>query len=272
MALKALYKTQEEIPTELRELYVQIGDDFVLDLEDKDFKSQLQEFRTNNIDLTKQNRELSERAGEVEALREQIGKYQNIDPERAREAIEKLNSIEEKHLIDAGKLDEVVEQRLQQRIERMRADYEGQITALTASRDDLTKNADTYKSRLAEVVIDNSLQQAISQVAAVRQGAMRDVLARGRESWRLDDDGAPIPFGPDGDVIYGKDGKQPITMEEWAQGLVREANYLFEPNAGGGARGNTGSNDGGSAVIDAGDQDAINSNLENIATGRVQLR
>jgi uncharacterized protein YeeX (DUF496 family) len=272
MGLKALVKSLDEVPEELRELYVQIGEDFVLDVEDKDFKSQLQEFRTNNIDLTKQNRELSTQAQEAAALREQVEKYKDIDPERAREAISRLTDLEEKKLIDAGKLDEVVEQRVNQRIDRMRSEYEGQIQALSQKNDSLSQSADTYKGKLSELVIDHSLQQAISDVATVRQGAMRDVLARGRETWRLDDDGKPVPFGSDDNVLYGTDGKDPMSMEEWAQTLVREAGYLFEPNQGGGAPGNTKQDEAGGMAIDGMDQDSINANLEGIAAGTVQVR
>lgn len=272
MGLKALVKSLDEVPETLRDLYVQIGDEFVLDVEDKDFKSQLQEFRTNNIDLTKQNRELAGAAEEAQALRAQVEKYKDIDPERAREAMQKMQQIEEKKLIDAGNLDEVVNQRLEQRVEAMRADYDGKLNATTAALEKAKQASDNYKSRLSEVVIDNSLQQAISKVAAPRPGAIRDILSRGRDSWRLDDDGKPIPYDSAGDVLYGKDGKQPLTMEEWAQGLAREAAYLFEPNAGGGAPGNSGTGDGDTMVVDSTDQDTINANIENIAEGRVAVR
>jgi hypothetical protein len=272
MALKATVKTLEEVPEELRALYTQDGDVFVLDVDDKDFKNQLQEFRTNNIDLTKRNRELEALAQEAEALKSEFSKFKDIDPERAREALSKLNDIEEKKLMDAGQIDQVVEQRLNQRTERMKADYEGRISALEKQNEELSKSSETYKGQLSEVVIDNSLQQAVGTVATVRQGAMRDILARGRETWRLDDAGKPIPYGPDGNVLYGKDGKVTLTMEEWAQGLAQEANYLFEPNSGGGAPGNQRPSSEGNAVIGVDDQDALNANIEGIAEGRISVQ
>jgi hypothetical protein len=272
MALKALVKSLDEVPQEFRSLYTQDGDHFVLDVDDKDFKTQLQEFRTNNIDLTKRNRDLEAKAKEAETLRAEIAKYKDIDPAKARDALDKLQGLEEQRLIDAGKLDEVVEQRVAQRIERMRSDYEGQVTALNKSLDEITKARDTYKGQLSEVVIDNSLQQSVGTVATVRQGAMRDVLARGRATWKLDDDGKPVPYGPDGNVMYGKDGKKTLTMEEWAQSLIQEANYLFEPNSGGGAPGNQRSSNEAGSVIDIQDQDALNANIEAIAEGKVAVR
>ena len=272
MPLKATVKSLDEVQDELRDLYVQDGDVFVLDVDDKDFKTQLQEFRTNNIDLSRRNRELETLAQEAETLRTEIEKFKDIDPERAREALTKLSAIEEKKLMDAGQLDEVVEQRLAQRTERMKADYEGRITALEKNYEGVTKERDTYKGQLSEVVIDNSLQQAVGTVATVRQGAIRDVLARGRETWRLDEAGKPVPYGPDGNVMYGKDGKATLTMEEWAQGLAQEANYLFEPNSGGGAPGNQKPSSDGGSVVDVDDQDALNSNIEGIAEGRVAVQ
>lgn len=272
MGLKALLKSLDGLPEELQQLYVKVGDDFVLDVDDKDFKDRLGEFRANNIELSNEKKEWSEQAQELEQLRETVAKYKDIDPDKAREAMEKMSHIEEKKLIDAGRLDEVVEQRIEQRVERMRADYEGQIRALTSNNEELQKKSENLGSRLSEVVIDNSLQHAVSKVAQVKQGAMRDIISRGRESWRLDEKGQPVPYGADGDVVYGKDGKQPITMEEWAQSLVQEAGYLFEPNSGGGASGNTRSQGDGLRILDASDTDAVNASLESIASGEVQVR
>lgn len=266
MALKVVVKSLDEVPEALQSFYTQVGEEFVLDADDKDFKDKINEFRNNNIDLKKKLNIAQETENELASLREQMKSFEGVDPEKAKEAMEKMQKIKEKQLIDAGQIEELVHQRT----ERMRSDYDGQVKAIQQSLEEKSTSEVALKGRLTEVVIDNSLQRAVSAVATVRKGAMQDVLARGKSVWALDDDGKPTPYGADGNVMYGKDGKAPISMEEWSQTLAQSAPYLFEGNAGGGADGGGGGG-GSDSNVDIRDQDALNSNLEGIAAGTVNV-
>lgn len=273
MALKATINALTEVDEALRSLYVQQGDVYVLDVDESEYKSRIGEFRDNNVALKQELEKLKELAGGNDALREMLKKYEGIDdPEAAREALEKMKSIEEKKLIDAGQIDQVVEQRLNERTDRMKRDYESQIEALQKANGEWETKYNGTHGRLSEVLIDTALQQAVTSVAPIRKGAMQDILARGRRVWSLDDDGHPVARNTDGKIIYGKDGKDPITQEEWAQSLLYDAPYLFEGNAGGGAGGGGGGGSGDKGVISVTDQDAINANIEGIAKGEVLVQ
>jgi hypothetical protein len=267
MALKAIVKSLDEVPEQFRELYAQEGDTFVLAVDDTDYRSRLNEFRNNNIELANKLKGYEGSDAELQQLREQMARFENVDPDKAKEALDKLQQIEEKQLIDAGKMDEV----LAQRTERMRQDYEGRIDALSKDRDTYKGQAETFQGRLTDHIIDNSLQMAVTEVAAARKGAMRDILSRGREVWKLDEQGNPVPHGGDGKVLYGKDGQSPLTMTEWAQGLVQETPYLFEGSAGGGGGGGD-HKPGSERTVNSMDQDSINSNIEGIAAGTVTVQ
>ena len=263
MALKAVVASLDEVNEQFHNLYVQVGDEYVLDLDDADYKSKLSEFRNNNIDLRKKVEGATKLEAELKAAREQLEKYASIgDPEAAAAAPEKVQNIEDQKLIEAGKLDEL----LAQRTERMRQDLEAQTNAALDAKRKAEEQANVAMNRLSEVVIDSSLQNAVTSVAAVRKGAMRDILSRGKDVWKLDDKGVPVPRKPDGTIMYGKDGEHPVSMEEWAQGLRNEAPYLFEGHTGGGADGNLEGGDG-SRVVLADDQRGISDNIESIAAG-----
>ena len=62
---------------------------------------------------------------------------------------------------------------------------------------------------------------------------MGDILARGRKVWHLDETGNPVPKEND-KILYGKDGKAPMTFDEWAIVQMEVASFLFEPSTGGG--------------------------------------
>lgn len=267
MALKLIINSLDDVAENLRGLYEKEGDNFVLQTDDDGFKRKISEFRNSNIDLVRQVESLTEAEKELKDLQEKMSIYKDIDPEAARDAMQKMEAIEEKNLIDKGQIDSVVEQRVERRIERMKADWEGKNAALQKALDQAQGNENSYRSKLEEVVIDSSLQNAIMSVGSPRKGAIQDLIARGKGIWKLDDSGNPIPMNGD-EVLYGKDGKQPISPEEWAQSQLLEAPYLFEGNAGGGAGGNlNGSLEHGQVSL--GDQDALNNNIEAIAKGEV---
>lgn len=265
MALKVLITKEEyeALPEAVQKEYSEQagsnGESFMLDTDDSSFKVQISEFRNNNIALIK----------EKDSLQEQVNRFKDIDPEKYQEAVDKLREIEEKELVDKGD----VEQLVAHRTERMKSDYEGQIKSLNDKVGNLTAEKEKSDSHLSRVLIDSEAQQAVTSVGAVRQGAMTDVLSRARGTFKLRD-GVPVPEGPDGKTLYGSDGNTPLTIGEWAKGLLEEAPYLFENSSGGGAGGGESGAGGGSAregEVASGDKQAFSDNLEDIAKGKVKV-
>ncbi len=249
--LKATVASLDEIPESLRELYEEQDGKYVLKVEGMIPKQRLDEFRENNIKLMK----------ELDQLRKQMETLKDIDPEKYREMARRLQDIDEKKLLDEGKIDELV----QKRTERMRAEYEHQAQAMKRALEELKQERETLNQRLSEVLIDNAIRDIAVQ-AGVRKTAIPDVLSRGRQVWRLKD-GKPVPLRDD-QIIYGKDGTEPMSMQEWINQLQSEAPHLFEPSTGGGAQhGSSGNTRPGTISIR--DRDAINNNLEAIAEGKV---
>lgn len=228
MALKASYATQAEIPEPLREHYVEKDGKFVLDAEGVE-------------DVTGLKRSLER---ERKAAQDLAAKYKGIDPEKYKAAVEKLEALEDKELIDAGKVEEL----LKVRTERMRQDYDTRLATVTEQNGTLSKE-------LEKLLIDNSIQAA-AIAHKVQKTALADALGRGRSVFRLVD-GKAIPHKPDGSVWYGKDGNTPLSADEWVGGvLVTDAPHLFEQSTGGGTPPGGGSrtaNVDGKRVISAAD-------------------
>lgn len=203
-----------------KELYVLGGDGkYHLDAEDdSDSKKKLGEFRENNIKLMKEKEELEK-------------KFKDIDPEEVKEMKKRMQELDDKKMIDAGKIDELVAQK----VERMRADFENQIKEMKKALDKKEGELVQTHNRLSEVLIDSEITKAVAAVGGVRKDAMQDIISRGKRIWKLED-GKPVP--KEGDkILYGKDGKEQMTFGEWAQVLVETAPFLFEPSGGGGAGG-----------------------------------
>lgn len=260
MALKALIKKDEfeKLSEVLQKEYTNVDgtEEYTLTVDDADYKKKLGEFRSNNINMKQ----------ELEKLEKLSKKYDGVDPDKYAEMQAKIQELEDKKMIDAGKIDELVEQRT----ERMRADFEGSRKALEAKAKEASDTSAALNERLSTVLIDKEVQSAVSSVGSVRKGAMEDILARARRTWVLQD-GHPVPM--EGETVkYGKDGKSPMSMQEWAEGLVDEAPYLFEGNSGSGSRGNDKGGDGkGDKSIAGSDRSAFSKNLESIAKGETKV-
>lgn len=256
MALKAKITEEEfgELAEVLQEHYTKQGDEYVLDTDDKGYKDRISEFRNNNIALQQ----------ELESLKADLGKFKGIDPAKYQDTINKLQELEDKKLIDAGQIDEL----LAQRTERMRQDYEGRTQALETDRERFKALAQKRQELLQKTLVNSAVAEAVSSVGVPAKGALPDIQARATSLWHVDEDGNVVAM--EGDTVkYGADGKNPLSMAEWAESLKQTAPHLFEGSSGGGAGGGGGKqNGGGSTVVSRAD---LSNNLEDVAAGKVAV-
>lgn len=242
MTLKAVIDDINAVPEALRDFYVAQNGQYALAVEGLVPKAKLDEFRDNNIKL----------AQERDTLRQQ---FEGIDAEKARALLAKAQKEQDKKLVDAGKIDEL----LDQRVEAMRADYETKLT-------DEAQKSQTLQARLETLLVDGALRDAAAK-AGIRPSAIEDVLLRGRTVFKLQD-GKAVPMQGD-DVLYSKTGEV-LTMDEWLSSLGTNAPHLFEPNRGAGAAGGAASALG-QKYIEAGDVSGFLTNLADIARHNLRV-
>jgi hypothetical protein len=214
MPLKPVVTKDEfsQLPEALQGLYAEKNGKFVLDIEGIDDPSNV------SSALKKEREAKAELERTLRQIREQLG---DADPAKAREAVKKLQELEDKKLIDEGKVEEL----LKSRTERLVQDYDGKLKEKDA-------RLSAAEKQLAELVIDNALRQVATR-AKVRDTAVEDFLRRGREVYRLKD-GKAVPMKGE-EVLFGKKPNEPMSMEEWAESLAPQAPHLFEGSGGSGA-------------------------------------
>lgn len=254
--LKLLISKEDfsKLPDALKEHYAEDGDNYILDSDDSTFKSRINEFRTNNISLAKEKEELQKR----------IKDFDGLDLEEVKEMKKRIQEIDDNEMIKKGDLEALVNTR----VERMKKDMDGKYTALEKRALTAEQQQQQAMERLATVLIDSNVQSAVTTVGALRKGAMQDVLGRARSVFKVED-GEPVPYR-DGKVLYGANGKDVMTIEEWAGSLLEDAPYLFKGNEGTGADGDL----NGSKFtnkINKTDKKGFSNNLEKIASGEVEV-
>lgn len=217
MALKFMVGSLDEVTEDVRNVYVQ-GDDgkFYVDVDGVVSKDKLNEFRENNIKLLKD-----------------LERFKDIDPEEYRSIkneIETLRKTTKK--LSPEELDQLVNEKITERVAKMKDEHKAELV----KKDEMIS---VQSRQLESLLIDSAIRSEATK-NGVRAAAVDDVLLRAKTIFQVKD-GAAVPVGKDGQVIYGKDATNPMSASEWIGSLKKDAPHLFEDSRGSGAGGSSGS-------------------------------
>src|SRR5690606_24260501 len=159
------------------------------------------------------------------------GQFEGLDVEAVKSLLQRASQDEETKLIAEGKIDEVVSRRT----ERLRGDYDKQLQA----ERERAEKAEAFAKRFKDKVLADSIREAALKDGALAE-ATDDIILRARNTFRLNEDGEPVEMDAEGEVIYGKDGKTPLTPLEWAESLREAAPHLWPRAQGAGPTGDKG--------------------------------
>lgn len=205
MALKYVVDTVEGLAAEVAGLYEKTEDGkFRLDVEGVVPRDKLEEFRNNNIELSKK-----------------LDTFKGIDPAKYSTLLGLEKKVTDHQLIEAGKIDEVV----QTRIQGMTEEHKGVVNTLS-------QQLQQANGQLENLLVDSAVRVKALE-AGVLPSAVDDVMLRAKSSFKIVD-GKAVPHH-DGKPVYGKDGVNPMGVEEWMSNLAKSATHLFGQSSGGGA-------------------------------------
>lgn len=218
----------EDVPEYQRSWYVADGSGkFKVDLT----KVETEDVTTikGALETTRKERDTQKRIAD-EKIKEALKAYDGLDPVKMREIMSKFSNEEEATLIAAGKIDQVIEKRMEKAKEALVADLAKEKATSQAATD----KAGKYMAR----VLDNEIRSAVS--GKVHDSALKsgDVLRAAREIFSLDENGNAVQLDKDGEIVFGKDTKTPFSPEEWLESMKLIAPHWFPSGgSGGGARG-----------------------------------
>lgn len=172
-------------------------------------KTKLDEFRTNNVKLLKDMETLS-------------SKFEGVDLDNYTELLKQQQEHKDKTLIDAGKIDELLEERTKAMIKTHGEDM-----------DKIKGENSTLHNQLAGLVIDGAVRDSAIKSGVV-DTAIDDILLRSKAVFNLVN-GQAIPHDSDGNTIYGNSSAEPMTVAEWVKGQQDLAPHLFKSSQGGGS-------------------------------------
>lgn len=263
--------TVEEIPEELKPYYIQGGDGkFTLDIEDKEggeLRGQIGQVTAQRDESNKKLKEATERLAPFIAL--------SREPQAIAEDLNRIAALEiqAQGSSDPAETEKKISEEVDRRLAGMKRDFENQITGLGNQVDSLTTENTDMRVVANRTVIRDALQSALGTVASPQQGAFEDILRRAEGEFKVNPETKELEaFDPNGNRKFAKNGKAPLAMDEWVEGLHETSGYLFVPSSGGGAGGSSNSKNqpaaGGSGpIVDVSDPSNFGKNLKAVAEG-----
>lgn len=257
MAIKPVLASLDGLSEEMQALYGKQGDVYVLDFGGDDLGDHPTVTALKNS-MANSKRERTEARDALKALETKFG---DLDPETARAALQAMQDLKDKKLLDDGDVEELV----LQRTERVRSDFESQTTAKNDRISELEAFLQTSDNRLADMTIFTEIERAAIE-AGVRDTALDDVKNRARAVWQLKD-GKPVAMKNETEIQYGKNG-DPLSVGEWVGDLAAGAEHLFKPSGGGGSGGGEDRTSRGGPIPTV-SRDKAGDFLEKIASGEM---
>jgi DNA-directed RNA polymerase subunit F len=194
--------------------------------------------------LKNKNQELLD---EKKKIQDTLKNFENIDPKKAKEALEFLETNTEAQLIKEGRIDEILEKRTSQ----LKSEHETVLTELNQKLEEESKGRQTFESMYKSKMIEDGLRAAALQ-AKVRPEAIDDVILRGRREFSLAGDGSLEARDSEGRLRKTTDDKI-LTPTNWTESLKKTHPHYWPESQGVGLRGrySTDPNDYNAALADA---------------------
>lgn len=245
MALKKKYAKADEIPQAHKDLYKQVGSEWLLDVDGDegggddnlnagDLARKLKDFRSNNTKLAEELKAERTARQQMEKRLEILGKNDDERVTTALALLDKVTGQADEELIKAGRFDEVVARRMKAR----ETDWQKKIEAEAAKLKAAGESEAKARSIAAGMVLDQHVRKEIAaKKLRLRGTAEDDLMNRARRDWRANDtlDGVAAVAQ---DAAYDNIGA-------WLDKQVSDAPHLWEGGEGGGAGGGGGSGGGG---------------------------
>jgi len=253
--MRAVIQKLDDVAEALRGEYEEKNGVFVLKLEGEhplvtEANTKLVEFRDNNRTLN----------GKVTDLTGQLDKFKDIDPVEHGKLKAKIAELEKAGVTSKDSVAEQILKAVKEAVEPL--------------KEQLRIREESEKAAQA-LVIQKNLESSIREIgvkAEVDDRAMEDFIHRGLKIFKNVDGKVVARNGNDTPIFSKTNVTEELGMEEWAEGLRKDAPFLFKTSKGGGA---PGSGPGAGPVVTkviSSDPVEFGKNLESIAKGETVVQ
>ncbi len=242
---------------ELRKKAIEAHESEMAEIKDTmktEFKSDMQSAIDEAVQgLKSKNNELLDEKKKISST---LKNFEDIDPEKAKEALKFLEENEDARLIRDGKIDELLDRRTSQ----MRSDHEAKTKEISDELLKATQQGTLYEGLYKAKIVEDAIR-AEAHKAKVRPEAIKDILLRGKSVFSLSEDGKTVESRDKntGKLTKTADDKV-LTTTNWLEGLKKESPHYWMQSNSANAYGNHNTGDRNEAMIRAansGDMEAF---------------
>ena len=221
-----------------------IEDEQVRKQAEEQFKSTLEEKINQEVDgLKRKNEELlNEKKMTQKQFEEFKSQYNDIDVEKAKEAMALLNDSKKKQLLEDNKLDEYIQAEIQSRTSDIEKKYQKEKEEIELQTNSFAEKATKYEQLFKNKMVDDELTNVALKLG-IKNDAIEDFVEIGRKQFKYDEsEGKATAKDENGNYIKTDDGKF-LTPSEWGEQQKTRRSYWFPESYGMNASGSSVSND-----------------------------
>lgn len=215
------------------------GSSSPIDLNNPDVKAAIEKIvdeqvtglKNKNTELLGKVHDYKEKNGELE---QKIASLDGLDLDAVKGLLQKAQQDEEAKLIAQGKIDEVIQSRVANSTERMKADFEKKYSQMQEETEKSIARANNFRGR----VFSYEINKIANEVGLLPQ-AITDAILRSKELFDIDDEANIVAKDTAG---FDEKGNK-LTPKAWLESMKDTAPHWFPIPKGAGA---TGSGGGGS--------------------------
>ncbi len=238
------FDSADAVPAELKDF---VGEDLTVKLVPH---QKLEELRNNNVELSKRIEGASKLEAALKPVLEGIE-----DPAELVNEFNNLRELQQK--VEDGKLkaSDSVTAEVEKRTKEMQQRFQNDIQEREAQLNEMRKALQEKDAQIKDNILIGEIRALLhNEKLGLNPAAEKAVIAEAREQFVVKDDGTILAVDKQGNTVWGPNGDKSLTLEQWAEGTLRErAPYLYLQSQGANAYG-----DGGK-TNDAITQEALNS-------------
>lgn len=163
---------------------------------------------------------------EVKSAKTLLKKFDGLDIDAAREAMDFLDKNERAKLLKEGKFDEL----LAKETSALKTSYDEKVESLETDKKTITSERDTFKTRFETKLIEDGIRAAAIN-GGVRNEALVDILSRGLRVFTLAKDETLEARDAAGNLVKTKDDVV-LTPKIWIESLKEVAPHYWPASEG----------------------------------------
>jgi len=267
MALKTVISKLDDVDEALRGLYRETDNGFILDIEGVDEHPDVKGMKVVMEDQKKKTKAEQSKLKEAQKVLES---FKDLDPEAAREALTKIQELEDKGRLDKGEFEQLLADKVAEATAKVERAMTAKLTEAQASNETLTKERDDSINALSRFKIGDEISQAAME-AGVKKTLLRHLTRDAYEVFEVRDGKVGAWEDKDGvDFLRTDEKGGQLTPKTYVHDYLTNNPDFAESNKGGGHQGGSNSSSGTAPRFISPDQ--AGDHLEAIASGEAVIQ